>query len=347
MENRVMTWNDQVASRRRGISGRFMSLSKRWAGFGSTKGTNAGAGAGGSGSNSGSNYDSQQDFYPPETPEATMRQLADYAFMLRDWKLAYSTYDFVRTDFAHDKAWKYHAAANEMAALTSLINPQNFSMRNRSEGLNQMLEAATYSYLTRCSMSLDVIRCLTLAIELLRSRGPSAADEAARWGGNLLELGILRPNLQALVAERVAECYMSRLDMTSQTGDRKRQSALWNLLASHRWMELGRIIQSRRCLQAASSFYKMDQTRETQLPFTSMHTLWDHLVSVLTSGGGDITSSLLDLHFDDLGQTESKMIGNTEQQSSLSHPPILDNTDADGFTSQDADFGIKNGNDFG
>ena len=42
MESRVTTWNDQAASRRRGISGRFMSLSKRFAGFGSTKGVASG-----------------------------------------------------------------------------------------------------------------------------------------------------------------------------------------------------------------------------------------------------------------------------------------------------------------
>lgn len=41
-----------------------------------------------------------------------MRKLADYAFMLRDWKLALSCYDLLRTDFANDKAWRYHAGAH-------------------------------------------------------------------------------------------------------------------------------------------------------------------------------------------------------------------------------------------
>jgi trafficking protein particle complex subunit 8 len=40
-----------------------------------------------------------------------MRKLADYAFMLRDWRLAHSTYDIVRKDFGNDKAWKYAAGA--------------------------------------------------------------------------------------------------------------------------------------------------------------------------------------------------------------------------------------------
>lgn len=40
-----------------------------------------------------------------------MRKLADYAFLLRDWRLAHGVYELLRTDFTNDKAWKYHAGA--------------------------------------------------------------------------------------------------------------------------------------------------------------------------------------------------------------------------------------------
>lgn len=46
-----------------------------------------------------------------------MRKLADFAFMLREWKLAYSTYDIIRKDFANDKAWKYAAGAQVRASI--------------------------------------------------------------------------------------------------------------------------------------------------------------------------------------------------------------------------------------
>lgn len=223
MENRVMTWNDQVASRRRGISGRFMSLSKRWTGFGSTK---TGTSSPGGTTSSGTNYNSHAGFYPPDSPEATMRQLADYAFMLRDWRLAYTTYDLVRADFGHDKAWQYHAAANEMAAITSLLNSQTSMVRYRADLVDQMLDTASYSYLTRCALPWGAIRCLTLAVELLGSRGSICADDAARWGGRLLELDVLRPISQTMITERVADCYMSR------STSRKRKAAFWNILAS-------------------------------------------------------------------------------------------------------------------
>ena len=70
MENRVAFWNDQVASRRRGLSGRFMSMSRRWAGFGSgSRTSSSGYGAGGSNSN----YDAVQGFYRSDAPEAILR----------------------------------------------------------------------------------------------------------------------------------------------------------------------------------------------------------------------------------------------------------------------------------
>lgn len=107
MERCIATWNDQVASRRRGLSGRFLTMSKRYFGSGSSR----------SSASSSSNYDPVSASYPPSSPEAQMRKLADFAFMLRDWKLAHGVYDMLRTDFNNDKAWKYHAAAHVRATL--------------------------------------------------------------------------------------------------------------------------------------------------------------------------------------------------------------------------------------
>ena len=276
MEGRVVTWNDQVASRRRGISGRFMSLSKRWTGFGSGRGT---VSAGGSANSSASNYDSVQGFYPQETSEATMRQLADYALMLRDWKLAYSTYDILRADFGNDKAWRYHAAANEMAAVSFLLIPQTMSSRSRSDTVDQLLEAASYSYLTRCLMPYGVIRCITVAMELLRSRGSTAAQDAARWGGKLLELGVLSPFAQAFLTERMADCYRSRIGAgLLGLGSRKRQTAFWNLMSAESWTRLGIPGRTKRRLQEARFSYGIGfNTRAGSMPFPSMQDFWSGL----------------------------------------------------------------------
>lgn len=287
MEGRITTWNDQVASRRRGISGRFMSLSKRFAGFGSTKGT--GSGPSHTSSQAGSNFDALQGYYSPATSEALMRQLADYAFMLRDWKLAYTTYEFLRADFGTDKAWMYHAAANEMSAISFLMIPQNLNSRTRSETVDQILETTSYSYLTRCSRPFGAVRCLTLAIELLKSRGFAATEDAANWGTKLLDLGILTPIAQAFITERVADCYSSISGAgILKVGTRKRQTALWNTLASKTWLECGRKFQARRRLQLASISYRGYEHQGISLPFPSMQGFWERLEQTVYAAGDNL-----------------------------------------------------------
>ena len=344
MEGRVITWNDQVASRRRGISGRFMSLSKRWAGFGSNKG--AASGLSGAPNASGSNYDYQKGFYPPETPEATMRQLGDYAFMLRDWKLAHSTYDFLRTDFSHDKAWSYHAAANEMIAITSLLVSQTYNLKHKLEAIDQILDTAAYSYLTRCSMPSSVVRCFTLAIELLKTRGSIAADDAARWGGRLLEYGVLDPIAQALTSERIAECYMSRTVLNVPTvGSRRRQAALWNILAADSWVKLDNPIQARLRFEEANVLYQLEPQQNTGPPFPSMQAFWGDLARSLRMIDLDGPQSLVG-YGDFGGHFEFSTLGETEHLSAFTRPGVSDKSDIQGFTPQDAgrpnsDFGDR------
>ncbi|KAH6855647.1 ER-golgi trafficking TRAPP I complex 85 kDa subunit-domain-containing protein [Chaetomium sp. MPI-CAGE-AT-0009] len=249
MERNISVWNDQVASRRRGISGRFMSLSKRWTFGSSSRSSSAG------GSSSSSNYDSQ-GFYRADSPEAIMRRLADFAFMLRDWKLAMSTYELLRGDFQNDKAWKYHAAANEMAALALLIMPQNMSSKTRLETINQMLEQAFYSYHIRCNSLYGAARCTVLALELLRLRGGSGIDEAVRWGIRILESKLMGPVGDALLRERMAVCYASKQGVGSQFwGNRRRKSALWSVLSAEAWVSQGKYVQGQKCLTAARAMH--------------------------------------------------------------------------------------------
>lgn len=48
--------------------------------------------------------------FPAQSPEMSMRRLADYSFMLRDYRFAYSIYDLVRKDFkTNEKANKFLA----------------------------------------------------------------------------------------------------------------------------------------------------------------------------------------------------------------------------------------------
>jgi trafficking protein particle complex subunit 8 len=255
MERLVATWNEQILSRRKGISGRFISLSKRFSPFGGSSSRNSSSPIGGSSSNT--NYDSLQGFYRPDAPEALMRKLADYAFMLRDYKLATSTYDVLRQDYQNDKAWRYYAGANEMTAISILMNTaQPVSTKTKTEAIDQILETASYTYTSRCAAPYNAVRTLSLGLELLKLRGGSAADDAARWAARILEMRLVGPVGHALVNDRVAACYASRLGIGSvKFGSRKRKAALWSICAAEAWLTLEKGRQAEKSLNAACTWY--------------------------------------------------------------------------------------------
>ncbi|GLI74138.1 hypothetical protein PoHVEF18_002372 [Penicillium ochrochloron] len=274
MENRVAVWNDQVASRRRGISGRFMSMSKRWAGFGSS----SRSGIGGSGGGNNVNYDTEHNFYRQDTPEAILRKMADFAFMLRDWKLASSTYDMIRSDFGNDKAWKYHAGAHEMCAVSMLLNPLAMSAKIKLESVDQMFETACYSYLTRCSDATHALRCLALAVELLKSRGGSATESAARWAMRVMDFGLVGSVGQILFMERVAACYASKTPVGgAKWGARRRKAGMWSIFAADQWLKAGKPTLASACLEEAERLYADVLGADGMFPMPEMQSFIDNL----------------------------------------------------------------------
>ena len=269
MERSCSTWNDQVASRRRGISGRFISLSKKWT-FGSKSSTGN--------TSSGSNYDSVQGFYRPDTPEAIIRKLADYCFMLRDFKLAQSTYDILRADFSNDKAWKYYAGANEMTVLTSLMVLPSLPTKSKTDTMEQMLEAASYSYMTRCHTPFYALRTLVIAAELFSLRAASHADDAARWACRISELELVGPIGQVLIAERVAAFYaLKRGSGSRHWGGRRRKAGMWHVLAAEAWLKMEKNRQAERCLTEAFRMYRVNPQDPSGLAFEDMR---NHLMGL-------------------------------------------------------------------
>lgn len=255
MEQRIALWNDQIASRRRGISGRFMSLSKRWTGIGSSS-RQSSPGLNTSGASG--NYDSLQGVYRYDTSESLLRKLADYALMLRDYKLAASTYELLRTDYANDKAWKHLAGANEMCCISTLLNPLigTGSSKFKIENFDQMLETASYSYATRCSNPSLALRSILLGVELLKVRGRTATELAAKWAIRSLELGLLGSIGRVLVSERVTSCFADRIGVGNTSwGTRKRKAALWSVMTADEWMKLGRAEFASERLEEAQELY--------------------------------------------------------------------------------------------
>lgn len=326
MENKVAIWNDQVASRRRGLSGRFMSMSRRWAGFGSSKSGSSGLGGGNTG-----NYDPSLGCYRPDTPEAILRKLADYAFMLRDWKLSTSTYDLIRADYGNDKAWKYHAGAHEMCAVSMLLNPLTSTAKNKLETIDQLIETACYSYLTRCSAAENALRCLTLSVELLMSRGGSAAESAARWAMRIMEMGLVGSIGRNLITERISACYASKTSNTgSPFGSRRRKAAMWSVLASDAWLKLGKTPLALPCLEQAERLYAEVLDKEGVYPIPEMQAVMDNLkravqVEYLEAQGVDTSDETEVAKKLGAEETSEKLDDRAHRRSLIVSPAMVEN----------------------
>lgn len=300
MERCVTTWNDQYASSRRGIAGRFFSASRKY--FGSNNkstslfGQSSPFTTGSSNTNASSNgnYNPTSLTYGYLSPEAQLRKLGDFAFMLRDYKFAYSTYELLKRDFTNDKAWGYLAASQEMCAVSYLLSSEGnaLTVKSRTDVIEFMLDQSTYSYISRCSMPSYALRCILLSAELMcTTRSPTAASEgASRWILKALNEKLVGPLGSALLLERVSNSYSchsyisaknseasvnssarsidsSLSTIESQAGrrlknSRDRKAAFWMLLAAREWAtttamtgDSSRFIESKDCLELCDEVY--------------------------------------------------------------------------------------------
>lgn len=327
MERHVSIWNDQVASRRRGLAGRFMNLSRRFNFGGSSRTSSGGSGV------SKESYD-PSGYFRADSPEAIMRKLADYAFMLRDWKLAHATYELLRSDYADFKAWKYHAATNEMAAVSLLMQPQQISAKSRRETIDQMLESAFYSYNTRCSAPYGAMRSITLSLELLRIRGGTNIDDAGRWAIRLLESKIPGPVADALMKERLAICYASKEGVGSLNwGTRRRKAAAWGILAADAWVKQARYLPAQRCLEDSRKVYALLPSKHGISQFTKANFFLDSLQHELSEklhivsgeegrSKGDDTEEPIDEESEALTDTRPRRASTARQNNATETAPL-------------------------
>ncbi|ORY81369.1 ER-golgi trafficking TRAPP I complex 85 kDa subunit-domain-containing protein [Protomyces lactucae-debilis] len=251
MERCIFHWNDQVAGPRRGLAGRFFKAGRSI--FGASRTATPATGNG--------NYDSQTSSYPPTTPEAQLRRLADFAFMLRDWKLANNVYDMLRKDYSNDKAWRHHAGAQEMYIISLLLINQPITTKVRVDTIDPTLDAAMYSYLSRCSSPYSALRAILLTAELLRIRPHGAKDDAARYIMRAMDSQICGEMTRALLVERVATCFATGegavpfAARTHWSGSRQRKAAFWRILAAEHWSTIGKYRLARVALEEALMVY--------------------------------------------------------------------------------------------
>ncbi|KAF9431013.1 Trafficking protein particle complex 8 [Podila epigama] len=230
MERNINHWNEQVAASRKGIAGRF----RRYFGA-ATKGPASAQQSPIVGPNG-------SMIYPHTAPEAQMRKLADWAFMLRDYKFASSVYETAKKDYASDKAWKYYGGAQEMIGLCQLMAPQALAAKN---DVDHYIESAVNSYIHKARSAFFGSRATLLTYELFKQRN-MYRESPITLTRMTAEVSDLR---NGLFLEQAAHCYL-KFPRPSV-----RKYAFHMIMAGHRFNKADQKEHAYRCYMAASLVY--------------------------------------------------------------------------------------------
>ncbi|KAJ3290281.1 Trafficking protein particle complex 8 [Borealophlyctis nickersoniae] len=168
-----------------------------------------------------------------------MRRLADYAFMLRDYRFAFSTYDSVRRDFQNNEKYvKFLAGTQEMLGLCTLLTD------GLGRSLETYLEHSVTAY-TEAKTPHYAARVAILYYEMLRHKNQlrDAPALLIRMTGEDSDLR------SALFLEQAALCFLRmRPPMV-------RKYAFHLILAGHRFGKCGQREHAYRCYATALDVY--------------------------------------------------------------------------------------------
>jgi hypothetical protein len=177
MEKSISGWNETIASSRRGLTGRFFTASKKY--------FNSGAKAPAPSATTSGNVAVN---YPYTSPEAQLRKLADYAFMLQDYRFAMVIYDTVKKDFLADKAFKHLAGAHVLTPFCLFINFFSSDCLRYISFFQEMMaiceailnenpkeiegnfDVAVSNYIQKCKLPLYATRTTLIFYEYLKAR---------------------------------------------------------------------------------------------------------------------------------------------------------------------------------
>ncbi|CAG8551197.1 225_t:CDS:10 [Funneliformis mosseae] len=242
MERNIRHWNEQVASSRRGITGRLFSASRRYFSTGIKSTTAVQQSAQSPFVSNTHTTNPAIQIYAHNTPEAQMRKLADYAFMLRDYKFAHSVYDSVKKDFSADKAWKYYAGAQEMIGICLLMLSTSGSRTDTDHYFEQSVNA----YLNRSKEPFYATKVTLLYYEMLKFKNlyKDAPAALVRMTGEDSELR------SALFLEQAALAFLRC------ARPMVRKYAFHMIMAGHRYGKCNQREHAYRCYLAASKVFE-------------------------------------------------------------------------------------------
>ncbi len=190
--------------------------------------------------------------YPIASVEALSRRLADFAFMLRDYRFSAAIYDSLRRDSAQDRALRYSAAATEMYGLSLLLSHDYFLPSTpptppsapfttlQYTEISSWLEQAVLAYQDRApanQIQLDALRITVLYYEAWKTIGEWRGVGAAlvKAAGDAEEVP------SAVMIEEAASA-----DVRGGKSQRGKRRRAFHLVQAARRYETAGLVRSRR-----------------------------------------------------------------------------------------------------
>ncbi|KAJ2389856.1 hypothetical protein GGI05_003373, partial [Coemansia sp. RSA 2603] len=240
MQYVVRLLSDQTASQRRGITGRLFSAGRRYFGNAS-KASVTSTGADG------------DMYFRYDSPEAMMRLLADYSFMLKDFRFAQSVYQVARRDFLAEKAWKCYAGAQEMVGLCKLM----WEIQATKAEFDSNFEDAIVTYMakTHAPRPFLAIRSVVLYYELLKHHKMYTLVPAA-----ILRIPTTFVSLNALINEQAAYAYLK-----FPVKPEARKFSFYAMISSQLYQRADLGTMAHRCLRMVRTALLTPATRERRI----------------------------------------------------------------------------------
>lgn len=161
--------------------------------------------------------------YPSQSPEAIMRKLGDFAFLVHDFRFALSIYDNIKKDYQNDRAHRYYAGVQEMIGICSLLTDDR-------KDVESYYESAMSTYVDQNDLA-SAFRTGLLYYEVLKDT--KNFKDAARA---ILRHVSADDNLRtALLLEQSAYCY------TKHASPLIRKYAFYMVLASVRYQSVDQV----------------------------------------------------------------------------------------------------------
>lgn len=270
MEECCAVWYDQMTTARQSLTGRLLSVSRKYAVSPSKlqiniletvsrktqrflKSPNTVLKH---------SYHADMGYYDYTSPLSQLRKIGDFAMMLRDYKFAHSVYDMIRKDINADKAWTYSASCQEMTCVTSLLI-STAPLNPRDNIIDAFMDSSIYSYVSRAKLPLYALRDILQVSELLAQipveNNASALHNlstvyACRWIHKAMSERLTEQLGYAYLMERMANVYFLYNQQVEKPWSRK--AAFWMLLAAREWEEAGYLNHASRCLKLVEPHFR-------------------------------------------------------------------------------------------